>query len=297
MDDPDVASPIRIMVMSCGVGGLGLNLWAQCQPTAEDAAGLAVLVVGSGLNAIVHPAGRQGAHRRAGDADGEPGGGLEIVMLEGGHNYATEYQGWCRIRRIGQAHVQITNGLVNRLVNREALDSQQEEAVYRKLASSPLTCKRWTGSVSSTAPGPSPEGSSKSWWTTLAVPDRLVSTAEGYEFTVIAYPNAGIINRRLERATPLASQQHMRRHPTRFNLVEHSLAALAKDPAAAVLPPRSASPGTTIEDALPAAANSASPSLMPEATIEDVRPAIPRYDGGNMLTRLVCDEAHVLRNS
>ncbi|KAI9834336.1 MAG: hypothetical protein M1826_004262 [Phylliscum demangeonii] len=44
-------------------------------------------------------------------------------------------------------------------------------------------------------------------------------------FQVIAYPNAGIMNGRLERATPLTAQQHVRRHPTRFNLVEHSLAA------------------------------------------------------------------------
>ncbi|KAI9826943.1 MAG: hypothetical protein M1826_006519 [Phylliscum demangeonii] len=73
--DPTVASPIRVLVMSFRVGGVGLNLWPQCH---------------------------------------------ENVVLEGGPNYATEYQGWCRIRRIGQTHVQVTN----RLVNRETLDTQ-----------------------------------------------------------------------------------------------------------------------------------------------------------------------------
>ncbi|KAI9828907.1 MAG: hypothetical protein M1826_005830 [Phylliscum demangeonii] len=44
-------------------------------------------------------------------------------------------------------------------------------------------------------------------------------------FQVIAYPNARILNGRLERATPWIPLQHVRWHPTRFNLVQHSLAA------------------------------------------------------------------------
>lgn len=72
--------PIRILVMSFLVSGLGLNLWAQCH---------------------------------------------ENVVMEVGSSYTIEYQGWCRIRRIGQKHVQRTT----RLVNRETLDAQQEKAM------------------------------------------------------------------------------------------------------------------------------------------------------------------------
>lgn len=80
--------PIRVLVMSFAVSGLGLNLWAQCH---------------------------------------------ENIVMEISTSYTIEYQGWCRIRRIGQKHVQRTT----RLVNRETLDAQQEKAMLQNVA--PLT--------------------------------------------------------------------------------------------------------------------------------------------------------------
>ncbi|KAI9777978.1 MAG: hypothetical protein M1816_004376 [Peltula sp. TS41687] len=72
--------PIKVLVMSFLVSGLGLNLWAQCH---------------------------------------------ENIVMENSNSYASEYQAWCRVRRIGQTKQQLTT----RLVNRETLDAQIETAM------------------------------------------------------------------------------------------------------------------------------------------------------------------------
>ena len=81
-------TPIKVLVMSFLVSGLGLNLWAQCH---------------------------------------------ENLVMEISTSYTIEYQGWCRVRRIGQTHVQKTT----RLVNRETLDAQQEKAMLQNVV--PIT--------------------------------------------------------------------------------------------------------------------------------------------------------------
>ena len=49
----------------------------------------------------------------------------ENLVLEPNANYQKEYQGWCRIRLIGQTEIQKTT----RLVNRQTLDAKLEEAM------------------------------------------------------------------------------------------------------------------------------------------------------------------------
>ncbi|KAI9782040.1 MAG: hypothetical protein M1816_002029 [Peltula sp. TS41687] len=58
----------------------------------------------------------------------------ENLVLEPNSYYQKEYQGWCRIRRIGQTKVQRTT----RLVNRETLDAQVEQAMV--MNAEPIAC-------------------------------------------------------------------------------------------------------------------------------------------------------------